>query len=323
MTKTNYIIVTDGPEAPVASFSSNVTTGSSPLAVQFNDTSTGTAPLSYAWDFDNNGVTDSTSKNPVFTYSAAGTYSVKLTVTNSAGTNTMTKTNYITVTSMETSRAGVALTFDDDSVDAWFSARSIFQNYNAHVTFFISGFASLDQSEIDKLKILQADGHEIAYHGYNHVDEVDYIAENSLNEYMNNEIIRGINLMKSKGFDPVDFAYPFGSDDPDARDALEAYFLHMRDTYYDWDNTIYYEYGSNTPYIAGIGIDDTTYGNSLDDIYDGIDKAKADDTILIFYGHEPVSGNPGQYQTSYTRLNSILTYVAGKNMKTYTIAEIN
>ncbi len=45
----------------------------------------------------------------------------------------------------------------------------------------------------------------------------------------------------------------------------------MRDTYYDWDETIYYEYGSDTAYIAGIGIDDNTYGNSMTDIYNGID----------------------------------------------------
>ena len=209
-------------------------------------------------------------------------------------------------------------------MDQWYSTRSIFQKYNAHATFFVSNFASLDQGEIDKLKILQAEGHEIAYHGYNHVDEVAYIQDNSLTAYMNDEIIRGVNLMKSKGLNPVDFAYPYGADDPDARPALGAYFSHMRDTYYDWDNTIYYTYGSNTPYIAGIGIDDNTYGNSLTDITTGIAKAKADDKILIFYGHETVaSSNPGEYQTSFARLESILKYVSDNGMKTYTIAEIH
>jgi hypothetical protein len=155
------------------------------------------------------------------------------------------------------------------------------------------------------------------------VDEVAYIQDNSLTAYMNDEIIRGVNLMKSKGLNPVDFAYPFGSDDPNARPALEGYFGHMRDTYYDWDNTIYYTYGSDTAYIAGIGIDDNTYGNSMTDIYNGIDVAKADDRILIFYCHEPVAGNPGEYQTSYARLENILKYVSDNGMKTYTIAEIH
>ncbi len=98
MTRSNYITVTAAPVGPVAGFSANVTSGIAPAAIQFTDASTGTAPLTYAWDFDNNGVTDSTVKNPVFTYATAGTYTVKLKVTNSAGTNTTTRSNYITVT---------------------------------------------------------------------------------------------------------------------------------------------------------------------------------------------------------------------------------
>ncbi len=95
-TRANYITAADPPAVPVAGFSANVTSGIAPVTVQFTDASTGTPPLTYAWDFDNNGVTDSTSQNPVFTYAAAGTYSVKLKVTNSAGTNTTTRANYIT-----------------------------------------------------------------------------------------------------------------------------------------------------------------------------------------------------------------------------------
>ncbi len=308
---------------PVAGFSANVTSGSAPLSVQFTDTSTGTAPLTYAWDFDNNGVTDSTVKNPVFTYPAAGTYTVKLKVTNSAGSNTLIKTNYITVTPSGTTSAGIALTFDDDSVDAWYAIRPILQSHGAHATFFVSNLANFDQTDINELLALQADGNEIAFHGYNHEDQIEYLQTHTLNDYMNNEIIRGINLMKSWGFNPVDFAYPYGSDDPSATVALESYFLHMRDTYYDWDNTIYYKYGSNTPFISGIGIDDNTYGNSLTDIYNGMAKAKTDNRILIFYGHKPVASNPGQYETSYGRLENILQYASDNSLKTYTISEIH
>jgi peptidoglycan/xylan/chitin deacetylase (PgdA/CDA1 family) len=220
------------------------------------------------------------------------------------------------------SRAGIALTFDDNTVDQWYAIRGIFQKYDAHATFFVSNFNSLDQSQIDKLKILEADGHEIAFHGYNHEDVVEYLQSHTLNEYMNNEIIRGINLMKSQGFNPVDFAFPYGSDDPTATQAMKPYFLHMRDTYYDWDDTIYYQYGSNTSVISGIGIDDNTYGNSLTDIHNGIDTAKAENKILIFYCHEPVASNPGEYQTSYARIEDILAYVKNKNMTFYRVADI-
>src|SRR5690606_10272909 len=59
--------------------------GLAPLTVQFTDTSTG-SPTKWEWDFGDGG--KSTSKNPSHTYSGAGTYTVKLTVTNSYGSDT-------------------------------------------------------------------------------------------------------------------------------------------------------------------------------------------------------------------------------------------
>ena len=99
---TEYQVVGDGgssgPETPAANFTANVTAGDAPLAVQFTDASTGT-PTSWAWDFENDGVIDSTEQSPSFTYTAAGTYTVNLTVSNAAGSDTVTKADYITVSS--------------------------------------------------------------------------------------------------------------------------------------------------------------------------------------------------------------------------------
>ena len=87
-----------GPEVPAANFSANVTSGDAPLAVQFTDLSTGD-PTAWAWDFENDGVIDSTEQSPAYTYATAGTYTVNLTVTNAAGSDTVTKADYITVSS--------------------------------------------------------------------------------------------------------------------------------------------------------------------------------------------------------------------------------
>jgi len=81
-------------DVPSANFTSNVTSGTAPLSVQFNDTSTGNA-TSWSWDFGD-GI-NSTDKNPVHKYTKAGKYSVSLTASNDAGNNTITQTNYITV----------------------------------------------------------------------------------------------------------------------------------------------------------------------------------------------------------------------------------
>ncbi len=81
---------------PVASFVGSPTSGVLPLTVQFTDQSTN-SPTSWSWNFGDSGT--STSQNPTHTYNAVGTYSVSLTATNGGGSNTYTRTGYITVNS--------------------------------------------------------------------------------------------------------------------------------------------------------------------------------------------------------------------------------
>ena len=83
-----------GPISPVASFSASPTSGKAPLNVAFTDKSTGT-PTKWKWTFGD-GAT-STKQNPIYKYSKAGKYKVTLTVTNAAGSDTATKTDYIKV----------------------------------------------------------------------------------------------------------------------------------------------------------------------------------------------------------------------------------
>jgi PKD repeat protein len=85
------------PGPPVAEFSASPTAGIEQLWVAFTNTSSTFGYTSWAWDFDTNGTTDSTERNPVWTYPTAGTYSVSLTASNSYGTDTETKAGYVTV----------------------------------------------------------------------------------------------------------------------------------------------------------------------------------------------------------------------------------
>ncbi len=92
-TKVDYITVTG---APLAAFSANPTSGLVALAVDFTDESTGSI-TSWSWDFDDDGTPDSIQQHPSYTYTMAGTYTVSLTVTGPGGSDTETKTDYITV----------------------------------------------------------------------------------------------------------------------------------------------------------------------------------------------------------------------------------
>lgn len=80
---------------PVANFamsSSKICTGES-----VNMTNSSQNATSYSWSFTGGSPATSTAKNPSVTYSTPGTYSVKLTVTNAAGSSS--KTSEITINS--------------------------------------------------------------------------------------------------------------------------------------------------------------------------------------------------------------------------------
>lgn len=83
-----------GPPPLVAAFSATPISGCAPLAVNFTDQSTG-SPTSWNWIFGDGGT--STAQNPSHQYAGAGTYDVTLTVTNTYGSNSTIKTNFITV----------------------------------------------------------------------------------------------------------------------------------------------------------------------------------------------------------------------------------
>ncbi len=82
------------PIPPVASFSASPTSGNTPLKVQFTDKSTG-APTKWKWSFGDS--TYSTQRNPAHTYSKAGKYTVALTASSAAGSNTLKQSSYINV----------------------------------------------------------------------------------------------------------------------------------------------------------------------------------------------------------------------------------
>ena len=93
-TKPGYIDVTS---PPIAQFSGTPLEGVMPLTVQFTDQSApGSQPItSWLWSFGDGGT--STATNPSHIYLLAGTYTVSLKVTTTAGSNTAMQTGYITV----------------------------------------------------------------------------------------------------------------------------------------------------------------------------------------------------------------------------------
>ena len=80
-------------------YAADITKGPPSLVVNFSDTSYTTYDIqSWAWDFDNDGIVDSTEPQAVWVYDEPGVYTVSLTLTSELGENTIVRDNYITVT---------------------------------------------------------------------------------------------------------------------------------------------------------------------------------------------------------------------------------
>lgn len=82
----------------VSSFSSDVSSGCSPLIVNFNNTSTNASQ--YSWDFGNGA--SSNLEHPSTTFTQPGLYTVILITTNPSSTDTLISTNYIEVYDLPT-----------------------------------------------------------------------------------------------------------------------------------------------------------------------------------------------------------------------------
>jgi len=85
-----------GSSPPKAAFSAIPLTGYAPEEVQFSDLSEGNV-TSWAWDFDGDGVIDSTDRNPVYLFANPGNYTVSLTVFGPSGNTTDVKADYLRI----------------------------------------------------------------------------------------------------------------------------------------------------------------------------------------------------------------------------------
>jgi serine protease AprX len=106
---------------PRANFTAKPTEGKAPLTVTFNDTSTG-SPTSWKWSFGDG--TTSTVQNLTHKYSKVGSYTVKLTATNTEGNNTTTKTNYIKVVTKPVANFTSNITYGKAQVTVAFTDKS-------------------------------------------------------------------------------------------------------------------------------------------------------------------------------------------------------
>jgi peptidoglycan/xylan/chitin deacetylase (PgdA/CDA1 family) len=86
-------------------------------------------------------------------------------------------------------RTGLCLSFDDTSITEWFGMRDLLARYDAHVTFFVTRYASTTPAERQMLHTLYDDGHSVEAHGVNHEHGIAYVTEHGLDAYLTGEVL--------------------------------------------------------------------------------------------------------------------------------------
>ena len=119
---------------PVAAFTVSQTSINTVSSLQFTDQSSNN-PTSWYWEFGDGGT--SISQNPSHTYSNAGNYTVSLTATNSYGSNTETKTNYIIVTI--SGQTGTVTDYDENTYNTMKIGSQWWMTENLKTTHFSNG----------------------------------------------------------------------------------------------------------------------------------------------------------------------------------------
>ncbi len=221
---------------------------------------------------------------------------------------------------------GVILTFDDNSVSDWLKADSIYSLKNWKATFCIAKFPELDESDRQGIVALQNNGNEIAFHGTHHVRAAWYIRDHSVQEYLDYEILPGLNLMKSYGLNIRSFAYPGGVRNTLSDSALFNYFKVLRGTTFfngsPEEQNCYTTLNNGDSLVFALGLDNHYEHMHLDYIYELLSYAKRENKIILFYGHRILDDDTTRYVTSYHTLNFITAFVKENKMKYYTLSEL-
>jgi peptidoglycan-N-acetylglucosamine deacetylase len=229
-----------------------------------------------------------------------------------------------TKTKNPNSKAGVVITFDDYFVNEWKEADAQLSKYNWKATFCVSNFEKLTETDISKLKELQNKGHEIAGHGFRHLNAKEFAKRNNKQQYLKVEIFPLIEAFKKEGIEIKSFAYPFGAKTQTLDFELKKHFEIIRGTAKGGkkvaDNANFY---NGTRLANVIGIDSNYEHFDLNYIKKVLQYAKKYNKIVIFYAHKPVGKATNEYEVDLKTLEMICQFVVENELKFYTLQELN
>jgi hypothetical protein len=216
---------------------------------------------------------------------------------------------------------GIAMTFDDDYVDNWYKYLPLLDSLGVKATFYISGYHNLSQTQIAKLKAIMQHGNEIAYHTTNHQNIQKYLENHSEKDLLHSEIYPDLSLMKQDGFNPVVFAYPFGSHNKETDQALRPYFKSLRALNGSPNLSRSLTASMNERILFAMGMDNSSKRKEW--MYDEmLHSASENRNCLVLVGHRIEEGDTN-LKVSLSRLLHIVNRSKELGLKFYTVSEIS
>ena len=170
-----------------------------------------------------------------------------------------------------------------------------------------------------------------------HVRSIPYIWENSLGEYLKNEVFQALKTMRKQGFFPQTFAHPGGSQMWYSDRELLKYFILLRDVslknrnLYGYEYTrrvedmdeIYYQH-DKVQKVNALLIDVGT-NLSLEDVRKGLKRASQEGSVMMLFGHKPLNVNTqngNEYGFDVHFLAQILAESAKLELRFYRMDEL-
>ena len=227
---------------------------------------------------------------------------------------------------------GIVLTFDDCSIHEWLSILPLLDSFNVDVTFFLTDIASIGPDELIILRNIQESGHEIASHGYAHVDPIIHIKEKGTLDYINSEILPAKDFLINQGFCQKSFAYVHGIRSKKLDFEMASIFQNIRavsetqrhkrlksiqnieDLYFDRECQ---------RIVHALCIDEIQNIN-IDQINYIFKKIVRENKIIVFYAHTPkIITSNGKWEINVDFLIEIFKIATKMNIKFLKFKDIN
>ncbi len=215
----------------------------------------------------------------------------------------------------------LCLTFDDRNFSGWLNAIPLFDKYDAHASFFVSG--AIDEEAVCAMKTLQRAGHTVGLHTLNHANAPEYFEANGAQHYIEKEILPQYNACLDAGIGIKSMAYPNNRRNEVTDRALSWYFTHFRaglgvkrpeEVPLDAFEPVYADAAglSGRSVMGGAGIG-SFYSTVDSQVLAVLRKASGNDSVVTFFSHD-IASEPSHIGMRLDLLEAVLSCASSLEM---------